>query len=295
MANEGDIFKPKSYYYALYDQAPGLNKGQKVLLNGYKVGFVQEVSYNQDLNKVIVTIKITEKLTIPRNSIAQIISEDILGARAIKLILMEKSSDFLNDGDTLIADLEISKLDEFSRTVDPMVHKVEAMVEYLDSVIIRSGQLQATLAKTTDVMTSIEGVANTSNGLLNKNNANIYETINNLKLITAEFANNREDFSKTMSNIGEFSKNLNESQVIETLAKTLVSLESIAKKIDSGQGTTGKLVNDEELYKQLNETLAEINRLLLDINRYPEKYVPMPWGKKQRNKAKELSAKDSLT
>jgi len=293
MANEGDIFKPKSYYYALYEQAPGLNKGQKVLLNGYKVGFVQDVSYDQETNRVIVVIKITEKLNIPKNSVAQIISEDLLGARAIKLIFDENTNDYLKDGDTLLASLEISRLDEFSRSVDPMVHKVEALVEYLDSVIIRSGQLQATLTKTSDVMTSIELLANKSSSMISQNNTNIYETINNLKLITAEFAKNRESFSTTMNNIGEFSKELNESQIIQLLSTTLTSLESIAKKIDEGEGTAGKLVNDEELYKQLNATLAEVNRLLIDINKYPEKYVPMPWGKKQRKKAKEQSAKDT--
>jgi hypothetical protein len=52
-------------------------------------------------------------------------------------------------------------------------------------------------------------------------------------------------------------------------------------------------VNDDKFYKELEKTNLEIQKLVLDLKKYPEKYVPVPGTKKQRKSAKKLSAKDS--
>ncbi|MCO6496006.1 MAG: hypothetical protein J5I91_10075, partial [Bacteroidetes bacterium] len=94
-------------------------------------------------------------------------------------------------------------------------------------------------------------------------------------------------------NIGEFSTSLAQSNLIARLDSTLLNVNFITQKINNGVGTAGKLINDTELYDKLNSTLADLNKLLLDINKYPEKYVPMPWGKKQRKDAKKKSSQES--
>jgi phospholipid/cholesterol/gamma-HCH transport system substrate-binding protein len=295
MANEGDFFKSTSYYYVEYEQAPGLGKGNKVLLNGFKVGFIHLLSYDSDKQKIIATIKLTEKIKIPVNSIAQIISEDILGTRAVKLIFDEENAKnqlFLSSGDKLTPSIEISKLDELSRTVDPMVHKVEEILEYLDSVIIKSGQLQSALSKTTDVMTAIEGAANAGTGLMNRNNQNLYESIKSLKELLAELNEQKGTITATINNLGEFSADLNKSDLIANMDKTIANMESITQKLDKGTGTLGKLINEDDLHKELLKTLADAQALLKDLNNYPQKYVPMPWGKRQRRKAMEQSSNE---
>jgi phospholipid/cholesterol/gamma-HCH transport system substrate-binding protein len=67
----------------------------------------------------------------------------------------------------------------------------------------------------------------------------------------------------------------------------------ITIQINSGNGTVGKMIYSDSLYNALNKSSNELNKVLLDLKKYPEKYIPIPGTKNQRKKAKELSLKDS--
>lgn len=295
MANEGDFFKPKAFYMVEYDFAPGLGKGNKVTLNGYKIGFVHNISYDPQSNKIVTTIKITEKIQIPVNSIAQIISEDILGSRAIKIIFdetNEKQQRYLESGQKLLPSIEISKLDELSRTVDPMVHKVEDMLEYMDSVIVQSGMLKNSINKTTEMFASIQKTSDDASNLIRRNQAAIASSMLNIKQITDAFNSQKQEILTTITELKKFATDLNNTDLVLKLDRSVANIESITSKMDNGTGSLGKLVNDDRLVTELETTLNELSTVLKDLNKYPEKYVPMPWGKKERRKAKELSSKE---
>ena len=54
---------------------------------------------------------------------------------------------------------------------------------------------------------------------------------------------------------------------------SLQSLASVLGKIDRGDGTLGRMVNDTTLYAELNSTLREIRSLTADIRENPKNYV----------------------
>jgi phospholipid/cholesterol/gamma-HCH transport system substrate-binding protein len=296
MASEGDFFKPTSHYFVNYTLAPGLTKGNKVLLNGYKVGFVQKISYQSENNTILATIKITEKLKIPKNSIAQIISEDILGSRAIKLILdttnMKKNL-FHTSGDLLLADVEINKLDELTRTVDPMVHKAEDILQYLDSFVVKSGKVEQMLDNTNLLITSIIKTSNVTSELIATNQNAIVSTLKNTKEITDKLNQNTHELTSLLKELHTFASDLNQHELASKTNELLTSVHQISAKIDSGDGTLGLLINQNTLHTQLEENLKNLNILLLDLQHHPEKYLPMPWGKKQRKKAKQASKNEA--
>jgi phospholipid/cholesterol/gamma-HCH transport system substrate-binding protein len=66
-------------------------------------------------------------------------------------------------------------------------------------------------------------------------------------------------------------------------------MSSLIGDIQSGKGTLGKLAKDDTLYRTLVQTNQSLLCLLNDIKAYPQKYLPLPWGKKQRSKAMEKS------
>ncbi|HLC27700.1 MAG TPA: MlaD family protein [bacterium] len=64
---------------------------------------------------------------------------------------------------------------------------------------------------------------------------------------------NRENLKGTMENLRTST---------EKLEKTLESMNTITDKIARGEGTIGKLVTEDTAYKNLNETLAGVNKLV---------------------------------
>jgi len=67
---------------------------------------------------------------------------------------------------------------------------------------------------------------------------------------------------------------------VGTLDKSSKSLESILARVDRGEGTLGKLSTDDTLYKNaseasanLNRATQELNKLLVDFQAHPRKYI----------------------
>jgi phospholipid/cholesterol/gamma-HCH transport system substrate-binding protein len=47
------------------------------------------------------------------------------------------------------------------------------------------------------------------------------------------------------------------SETLDSTKRTMQNLESISGKVDRGQGTMGRLVNDKQIYENMNKTVAE--------------------------------------
>jgi phospholipid/cholesterol/gamma-HCH transport system substrate-binding protein len=76
---------------------------------------------------------------------------------------------------------------------------------------------------------------------------------------------------KSVDQVGELTVNLND--MAKGLASTSQSLGAILKKMDEGQGSFGKAVNDSTLYHDLHETMVSLQKLLDDVRLNPHRYV----------------------
>ena len=71
---------------------------------------------------------------------------------------------------------------------------------------------------------------------------------------------------------------------VDNLKETVERINSIVDNVEEGNGSLGKLVNNEELYDNLNATSANLDRLLQDIRLNPKRYVHISvFGKKQKD------------
>ena len=51
------------------------------------------------------------------------------------------------------------------------------------------------------------------------------------------------------------------------------SIENIAAKVNNGEGTAGRLVNDKELYDRMNRMVEDVDALVKDLKEHPGKYI----------------------
>ena len=102
---------------------------------------------------------------------------------------------------------------------------------------------------------------------------------NNLKKTFLNFANT----SANLKTITDSISNVNIELTISQFNNTLKGLNSIVSSIDSGNGTLGKLVNDEYLYKSLINASEELESLISDLKKHPKRYVNLSiFGKKEK-------------
>jgi phospholipid/cholesterol/gamma-HCH transport system substrate-binding protein len=77
-----------------------------------------------------------------------------------------------------------------------------------------------------------------------------------------------QNFSNTFGSVGNVIESLKNDAFFDNLSKISTNVNSITSSIKSGNGTIGRLVNDDGLYLQINALMTKANHLISDINQY---------------------------
>ena len=110
------------------------------------------------------------------------------------------------------------------------------------------------------------------NNMIASNQGNLHATLQNANKITTDLSKVSESLSQAELN-----------KVIADAQKTLTELNTMLANIDAGKGTMGKLMKDEALYKNLNNSSKQLELLLQDLRLNPKRYVHISvFGKKSQ-------------
>src|SRR6266478_1508982 len=72
---------------------------------------------------------------------------------------------------------------------------------------------------------------------------------------------------------GSLGKFIKDEKLHDDAQAAVASIRSIGEKLDKGEGSAGKLLHDEKLYNNLNQTTAEMVKMLYDFRQNPRKYL----------------------
>ena len=280
-----DVFSNERVFYAVYKDVGGLEKANPVKINGLTVGQVRNMYFTEDGQaNIVIEIVLKNRLPVPKNSIAKIVSSDILGSKAVDIIL-GSSPEYTESGDTLLADIEISIKAEVSRQLQPLKTKAENLMMSIDTVLTMLNSLFSStntrnITKSVEYMTNsfenLESTTNTIDTLLKGQRYRLEKIFENIESITTNLQSNGENLNNIIANLSSFSDTLAKARVAETVSninKTMIQISEISKKINEGEGSLGLLVNDDSLYIELEKTSRELNLLIEDIRLNPKKYV----------------------
>lgn len=294
-----DLFDDSRTYYAIYDRVDGLTAAKPVVVNGFKVGLVDNVYFHPDgSGRLIVEIKMTNDITISENTIANIHSTDLLGDKSIQLVL-GSSPQPAESGDTLTSNIELSLTEEVNEQVAPLKSKAEKLFGSMDTVLtLVSGFLndenqQSFLRTFNSLERSFQTLENTVNRVDNTvkdSQDDMITTIENIAKISTTLEQNSENLTSIINNVNTISDSLSRVRFAETfqsLNRAMVSAESIMTKVDQGEGSLGKLINNEELYNNLEDASEQLDLLLLDIKYNPNRYVNFSVFSKDREYSEE--------
>ncbi len=273
-----DIFKRTTTYYATYDRVDGLVKSSVILVNGFQVGLVQHVGFSdKNDGSFIVELAIEGDLKIPKTSKAVIASSDLLGTKAIKLEL-HPSDSFYEDNDTITSHIETDMFDNIGKQIAPVTEKAESLLAALDSImssvnsVLNSDSqkhISKAIAHTSETMANLEQLSNELSLIIK--NKDISNIISNTNKLSENLSENSEKFTKIIDNFSSISDSLSNAQI----ASLVNNLENITKDINNGNGSIGKMIHDDELYKNLNNLSSSIDNLLADFYANPQKYIKL--------------------
>jgi phospholipid/cholesterol/gamma-HCH transport system substrate-binding protein len=280
-----DIFSRSNEYHVIYESVDGLSQSNNVLLSGYKVGQVTNIQFlNDNSGRLLVSLTIDSSIDIPKGSVAQIISSDIMGTRSIKIILGNRN-EFYSENDTIQGDIEAGLKDQVSMQVLPLKNKAEELLSTLDSAItglafIFDDDAQRNFAESFEninrTVSNIESTTADLQEIISLEKENMRNIVGSLENITGTFSRNTPALENTIQNLSVFSDSLALIQITPLINNATAAsdqLKSVLAQLNSTDNTLGSLLNDDELYGSLNQLSENLTLLMNDIRINPERYL----------------------
>lgn len=279
-----NLLEDSRTFYAVYDQVEGLSPSSAVTINGLQIGSVTNISIREDA-KLVVTMNIKNKFPFSETSVAEIYGGDLIGGKSIAIVPDFKNQTNAKSGDTLQGEIEAGLLELVNDQLAPLQTKVESVVSGVDTLVrsvnyVMDVDTKNSIKKSIDdfnkTVRHLNSTAENVDFVLDENLADIQKTIKN----AAEASEHLKQFSDTLSKV-EFNK------LISDVDKTLVSIKNISQKIEKGDGSLSKLLNDDKLYTNMEKATKQLEELLQDLKLNPKRYMHFSvFGKKNKDYVK---------
>lgn len=285
-----DLFSHTNKYYAIYEKVDGLTVSKPVMVNGFQIGRVSEMKLLQD-GQIMVRFDVDQSYLVPVNTNAKLESNDILGNKIIVFVL-GSSHEIAHNGDTLSSSSEKS----LSETVAPLQVKTERLLTRIDSLL---GTINAVVNPKfqRNIDRSINSVANTLETLetfaktVNSQTPKIEAILKDVQSMTDNLKNNNANITAVIKNFRTLSDNTAKADFAGTLNNannSIKQLNAVMEKINTGKGSLGQLINDKQLYNNLNTSAVNLNSLMIDLKANPKRYVSFSiFGGKSKPSAKK--------
>jgi phospholipid/cholesterol/gamma-HCH transport system substrate-binding protein len=260
-----DMFKPISYYYGCYDNIGGLVPSCPVNIKGFKVGQVEKIYYDFSKKEAfVVKISVSKEIKLPKGTKIELYDDGLMGGKAIQLVFepITSSNSMHQPGDTIETNISKGLMAQLSSDLMPKIENISIQADSL----IRSIQV---LVKNKNLTKSFESIQKTSADLaissseLKKIMQNdVPQILGNVNVLTS-------DFRQISGNL----KKIDYAAMFASINHTIANLNLITDKMKSSEGTIGMLLNNKYLYINLSNTAANSDKLLIDLQKNPKRYV----------------------
>jgi phospholipid/cholesterol/gamma-HCH transport system substrate-binding protein len=269
-----NIFSPTDCYYGYFERSNGLTEQAPVYILGHKVGLVETVKYDFTRTPAfIVGVNINDDIVLPMGSKMVLIADGLLGGAAIELVLEDVTTlEVHAKGDTLTSFIMSGLVDDLQN----------GLLAQLDSILTQTNMLISNL--------------NTETG-----EGSLRAILQNVEQITTDLKVSGKDIrllthqqlpslvtklDTTLANVQSIVANVNDANIQNTINSLNQTIVVFNELLQSEEGTLGLLLNNPELYNNLNSTLQLLDRALLNVDSVVVSIKERPFIKKN------LSTKD---
>ncbi len=269
------FFKKGEVYtlQAVLNTATGLDKDSDIRLAGVRIGKVLSVKLKD--GKAVITMEIDKDVQLQEGSRVKVVSKGILGDKYLEILPGSKEGQ-IGAGEMLASEKAVSMDD-----IMDVVYSVATDIKKITTSLSRTVGTSKGEEQIANILDSMEKITADLREITTRNKGNFTDSIDNIKSFTGDLKKDIPVLAKkldalsthldevVMENRGNLKSTLaNAKEGTQKLSDSLDYIESIAKKIDSGEGTVGQLVNDKETGENLNKTLVSFRKAMDSASDY---------------------------
>ncbi len=259
-------------YYAVYDDVEGLSQSSEVTINGLKVGQVSSIDFLNEKGQLLVTFTVKNDFPFSKTSVAEIYGGNIIGGKSLAIIpKYDQNVGIAKSGDTLEGGKEEGIMELVNDRLTPLQQKLEGTIVSADSMLTAiteilndstRNNIRGTFKNLDATVSSFKITANELQGIVQGNSEKLDRTFTNLDEMSANF----NKFSDTLTS-------MDIKQITNDLEKVVADFENVSDKLNNGDGTAARLINDDAVYNNLDRATRQLEELLQDVKLNPKRYV----------------------
>jgi phospholipid/cholesterol/gamma-HCH transport system substrate-binding protein len=254
-------------WHVTFPEGGGIEAGNEAHVNGVRKGVVKSVRLAGD--RVLVDLALAKDVELTRDCRVSVRSFTMMGDRIVE-VQYRATGEPWSTRDTIPGIYEKGLPDVMS-DLGRASGGVSAIALQLDSLAValaREGGLAATAKSWKDASRELAlAVA--------ENREELRTTMANLASASASarglLTDNHDQLEAAVQHFSSAAEKLDRlSTRLDSLRATV---QSAATKLDHGDGTLGRLVNDDKIYGELRSSVRELRDLIADVKANPRKYL----------------------
>lgn len=252
--------------YATFDNISGLDEKSRIRIAGVDVGIVEKIRLKDGKAELVLLIEPDVK--IYKDATAALKVAGLLGDKYLSLLSGSPAEPLLNDGDTIENIEPVADIDALTNELTSAAAHVNDLAEILIDIFGESekGALSETISNLREITASLDEI-------LKEGKEPLKTTLVNMKDFSITLKDKGpgliDDLSSAARELRELIKE-NKAAIKESIDRIKTFSESagnIAKKLEKGEGTLGKLLKDEKLYDSLSEVVEGVSKNIEAVNR----------------------------
>ena len=288
-------------FYADYQEIGDLMVSAPVKINGFQVGTVTGVDLRKDDMRVIrVAMSVRNDIPVPKTTRAVIEPLGIMGGAGIALEFSKpcQGDGCAQSGDLLQGEMLslVKKMLDGEQLDTYMTQLQSGLGELVDTLTVMSEDPNSqnlvgqSLYDTREILENTRLTTEELNRMVSRLGRQVGTVLDDLQAVTGTLKSQQDDIANTLQNArtisdqvaeADLGKTITESRAtLQTIDGTVAELGSATKelqtvldRINSGEGTLGKLVNEPDVYQQLERSLTNLDLLLQDVRLHPRRYI----------------------
>lgn len=270
---------------ALFNTVQDLKEGDRVRMAGVEVGRVEKVALEGAQNKVLVVMKVKRDAFVRTDSVAIIKFTGLMGQNFVSIDFGNPGSPKASDG-SYIPTAEQPDLSAMMQKIDDVASGIQNITKsfagekidnilgpFRDFMMANQVPLTASIKNLQSVSSQIAEGKGTVGKLIYDdalyNSAlasvtNLQEVAGDLKVTLADARKVVDQINTTVAQVnsgqGTVGKLIKDETLYRETTASMTNLREILQKVNQGQGSVGKLLNDQELYRNAKLTLQKLDK-----------------------------------
>jgi phospholipid/cholesterol/gamma-HCH transport system substrate-binding protein len=301
-------------YYAYFPNSAGVTPSTSVYYNGVIVGKITAVDLNASNDpkkQVKITFNIQDKnFKIPKSMDlhAGTAENDFLGKGLTVLptkdsVKMEMLGHYV-PGDEILGIVSESIQTQVEAQIGPLKDNINFVLGNLNDFsqslaafwdTTASSEMEQSLVQVRLAIRKFGDAADMINTLVADERIKVSRIMSNVEAITLNLKKSNDTVKAIVGNVKEITDDLVTADFVGTIENAKKTLSTVNELLDAalnGEGTIGKLISDDSLYMELIQTNQELQNLVEDLQKHPERYIHFSvLGAKSRRQFTEAEEK----